>query len=85
MKVPAGSQSGTILRLRGEGFPNVHGYGQGDQLVKMMVEVPKKLNREQQKLMAGLAETERKHVGPRKKEYMKKLRKYGQQKESGSK
>jgi len=73
MKVPAGTQSGTILRLRGEGFPNVHGYGQGDQLVRINVEIPKKMKRDQQKLVRKLAEFEAKNTGPLRAQYEKKM------------
>jgi molecular chaperone DnaJ len=81
MKVAPGTQSGTILRLRGEGFPNVHGYGQGDQLVKIAVEVPKKLSRDQQNLVKKFAEAKGRHLNPRKDEYARKLKKhYGKKK-----
>lgn len=76
VKVPAGTQSGTILRLRAEGFPNVHGYGQGDQLVRILVDVPKKLTRDQQKLVKALGEMESKHTSPRKTRYIKELKKH---------
>jgi molecular chaperone DnaJ len=80
MKVAPGTQSGTILRLRGEGFPNVHGYGQGDQLVKIAVEVPRKLSRDQQNLVKKFAEAKGKHLNPRKDEYARKLKKHYEKK-----
>jgi molecular chaperone DnaJ len=73
MKVPAGTQSGTILRLRNEGFPNVHGYGRGDQLVRISVEVPRKLSRDHQKLIKKLEEFDGKHTNPQKLQYARKL------------
>lgn len=76
MKVPAGTQSGTILRLRSGGFPNVHGYGQGDQLVRIAVEVPKKVSREHQKLIKKLDDFDGKHTSPQKVQYAKKLKEY---------
>jgi len=76
MKVPPGTQSGTILTLRGEGFPNVHGFGQGEQLVRIVVEIPKKPAGEYQKLIKKVAEYEEKHVSPRKLEYTAKLQEY---------
>ena len=44
IKVPAGTQSGTVFRLKGKGIKNVQGYGHGDLHVRVNVEVPTKLN-----------------------------------------
>ena len=52
--VPAGSQSGTTFRLRGKGMPDVSGRGRGDILVRVTVRVPKKLTREQRRLLEQL-------------------------------
>lgn len=56
MKVPAGTQSGKVFRLRGKGIPVYGGYGKGDQLVTVVVEVPREINRRQRKLIAELAQ-----------------------------
>lgn len=57
MKIPAGTQSGKIFRLRGKGMPDIHHRGsQGDQLVRVMLEVPKKLSARQRKLLEEFAE-----------------------------
>jgi molecular chaperone DnaJ len=73
MRMPPGTQSGTILRLKGEGFPNVHGYGRGDQLVRITVEVPRKLSKEHRRLIKKLGEMETKSTGPQQVQYQKKL------------
>lgn len=57
LKVPEGTQSGTFFRLRGKGIPDVHGYGRGDQHVKVTVVTPTKLTDEQKKLLHQLAST----------------------------
>jgi molecular chaperone DnaJ len=44
IKIPAGTQPGTLLRLKGRGVKNLQGYGQGDLHVRMQVEVPTHLN-----------------------------------------
>lgn len=44
IRIPAGTQSATIFRLKGKGMKNVQGYGWGDLLVRVVVEVPTKLN-----------------------------------------
>ncbi|WLD92135.1 molecular chaperone DnaJ [Alkalihalobacillus sp. AL-G] len=56
LKIPAGTQSGTNFRLRGKGVPNVRGYGQGDQHVKVKVITPKNLNDRQRTLLREFAE-----------------------------
>jgi molecular chaperone DnaJ len=56
VKVPAGTQSGTTFRLRGKGMPSLRQRGaQGDQLVRVQVEVPTKLTSEQEKLLKEFA------------------------------
>ncbi len=46
-KIPAGTQPGTIFRLKGKGVPRVNSAGRGDQYVKVIVDVPKQLNDKQ--------------------------------------
>ncbi len=56
LKLPAGTQSGTTFRLRGKGMPSLRNRGdQGDQLVRVHVEVPQSLNSEQRKLLEQFA------------------------------
>ena len=49
--VPAGTQGGDIFKLRGRGIQNINGRGKGDQLVRIIVDVPKNLNSEQKELL----------------------------------
>jgi len=56
LKVPAGSQDGRTLRLKGKGMPKLKG-GQGNLLVKLRVQIPGKLTREQKQLVEKLATT----------------------------
>ena len=55
LKVPAGTQSGTILRLRGKGLPSLEDGRPGDELVRVVVGVPKKLTSRQRALLDELA------------------------------
>ncbi len=55
--IPEGTQSGTTFRLRGKGMPDVSGRGKGDLLVTVKVTTPKKLSKEQKKLLEQLAAT----------------------------
>jgi molecular chaperone DnaJ len=57
LHIPAGTQPGTRFRIRGKGMPNVNGRGHGDLHVIARVAVPKKLSKEQKRLLQELAET----------------------------
>ena len=57
LKIPAGTQAGSRFKLRGKGMPNVSGRGHGDLFVIARVAVPKKLTKEQRRLLESLAET----------------------------
>lgn len=58
LKVPAGTQTGTVFRVKGQGMPNLGGRGKGDLFVAVTVITPKSLNKEQRKLLEQLAEIE---------------------------
>jgi len=51
LKVPAGTQNGAVLRLRGKGMPGLHGRGRGDACYSVVVEVPTKLTGRQRELL----------------------------------
>jgi molecular chaperone DnaJ len=55
--VPAGTEAGSTFRIRGRGMPDVNGRGQGDLLVTVKVSTPKKLSKDQKKLLEQLAAT----------------------------
>ncbi|MGE0784975.1 MAG: molecular chaperone DnaJ [Sandaracinaceae bacterium] len=74
MRVPGGTQSGKIFRLRGKGITVLGGYGKGDQLVKVMVEVPEKVSKKQHKLIAELAAEMGEEVHPQQRSFLEKLR-----------
>jgi molecular chaperone DnaJ len=57
LKIPEGTQSGRELRVRGRGVPYLNEKGQGDLVVKVIVQIPRKLTRAQRELVAKLAET----------------------------
>ncbi len=54
MRIPAGTPSGKVLRLRGKGLPVFGGYGKGDQLVRVFVEIPQQLSPRQRELIEDL-------------------------------
>jgi|SRR5579872_2516090 len=51
LRVPSGTQPGTVMRLRGKGIPHVRGNGRGDHYVRLRVSVPKKLSKRQKELL----------------------------------
>jgi molecular chaperone DnaJ len=55
VKVPEGTQTGTTLRLRSKGMPDVNGKGHGDLFATVQVQTPKKLNKDQRHLLEQLA------------------------------
>lgn len=55
LKIPSGTQSGTVFRLKGRGMPRLQSSHKGDQLVRVDIEVPKKLNAEQRKHLEAFA------------------------------
>lgn len=73
-KVPAGTQSGTVFRLKGKGVPYVNGQGRGDQYVKVIVDVPKKLTDKQKEALYAFMEASGESVdGDDKKGFFKNM------------
>jgi molecular chaperone DnaJ len=56
LKIPAGTQPGTVMRLKGKGIPPLHGGNRGDQLVTVRVTIPTRLTREQKKKLESWGE-----------------------------
>lgn len=73
MKIPDGTQSGKIYRLRGKGIPSLQGYGRGDQLVIVKVETPTNLNRKQKDLLEEFAKISGEEAHPMKKTFLTKV------------
>jgi molecular chaperone DnaJ len=64
LKIPKGTPSGQILRMRGQGFPNISSGERGDLLVRVVVHVPEKPGRREEELIRGLSEVEDKPNAP---------------------
>jgi molecular chaperone DnaJ len=62
LKVPSGTQSGKVLRLKGKGIIDLHGYGRGDQLIRVVVETPRSLTARQRELLEEFAKLDGKAV-----------------------
>ncbi len=76
LTIPEGTQSGKILRVRGEGVPNVHGHGKGDLLVHIQVETPVNLSSKQKSALQAYADLETEHNSPRKSGFFDKLKSF---------
>ncbi len=74
MRLPPGTQPGHQLKLRSKGMPRFGGYGAGDQVVTIQVEVPTELSETQRALVQKLAESMNEEVHPQHKTFMEKLR-----------
>jgi molecular chaperone DnaJ len=62
LKIPMGTQTGTVFRLRGKGMPALGGRGRGDLFISVTVITPTTLTREQRRLLEQLAEVESKDL-----------------------
>jgi molecular chaperone DnaJ len=57
IKIPPGTQSGKIFRLKGKGFPEVQGYGKGDQLINVHVWTPQQVSAEEKAILEKMQES----------------------------
>lgn len=76
LTIPAGTQSGKILRIKSEGMPNVHGHGKGDLLVVILVETPVNLSDKQKKLLEDFQAIEGPNNSPQKKSFFDKIKSF---------
>jgi molecular chaperone DnaJ len=74
MKVAPGTQSGTVLRLKGKGVADLHGYGRGDHLVRVVIETPRKLTTRQRALLEEFARMSGEEVHPLSKGFLEKVK-----------
>lgn len=72
--IPEGTQSGKTFRIKGEGFPNVHGSGKGDLLVRVFVETPSNLSEKQRALLTEFATLEGPANFPKKKSFLDRVK-----------
>ncbi len=68
IKIPAGTQSGKIFRLKGKGFPQINGYEKGDQLIQVNVWTPQNITPEEKIMLEKLQESENFEPHPEKNE-----------------
>lgn len=76
LKVPAGTQSGQIFRMRGKGLPALRGVGRGDQLVQLIVELPAHLNGAQRRALEEFTQQSRDDNWPQVRAFKERMRRW---------
>lgn len=74
VKVPEGTQPGKVLRLKGKGIPSLRGGQRGDQLVRIKVVVPTKLNEKQKEALRSFGEISKDNISPEEKSFFNKIK-----------
>jgi len=74
LEIPAGTQHGEVFKLKGRGLPDVRTHRQGDELVQVLIEVPKRLTEKQKQLLREFAGTEDHNTMPQRKSFLDKLK-----------
>lgn len=76
LRIPAGTQSGEIFTIKGQGMPDPRRHGRGHLLVQVVIEVPQHLTPEHEDALRCLAEIENTHVSPTRKGFFDKLKEF---------
>jgi len=76
LKIPPGTQHGTMFRLRGQGMPELHGHGYGDLLVRVLVEVPTRLNHAQRQKLEEFARCSDDSVYPQRRSWLERAKRF---------
>ncbi len=73
LKIPAGTQTGKVFRLKGKGIPSLQGGGRGDEHVRVFVETPTHLTKEQRDLLERFAELSGEETNPQTRSFWDKV------------
>ena len=74
LEIPAGTQHGEVFKLKGKGLPDLRSYKNGDEIVQILIEIPRKLSERQKQLLREFASGEDGNVLPQRKSFMDKLK-----------
>jgi molecular chaperone DnaJ len=75
LEVPAGTQHGEVFKLKGKGLPDLRTSRNGDEIVQILIEIPKKLSDRQKLLLKEFAASEDEKILPQRKSFVDKLKK----------
>jgi molecular chaperone DnaJ len=76
LRIPAGTQFGDIIRMPGKGLPNLRSQRKGDEIVQVLIEIPKKLSRKQEELLRQFAAGEDSSALPESKGFFERVKEY---------
>ncbi len=76
VRIAPGTQPGHVIRLRGQGLPDLDTGRRGDLLVEVVLEVPKRVSTQERQLLEQLAALEQGNPGPRRKSFFERLKQY---------
>ena len=76
LTIPAGTQYGDVFRIRNQGLPDMRTGRKGDELIRVTIEIPRKLSEKQKQMLVNFAETEDKDVSPESSGFFEKLKNY---------
>lgn len=76
LRIPSGTQYGTIFRIKGQGLPDYRTKKVGDELVEIVIETPTNLSAKQEQLLREFAKTENRDVLPKTKGFLERLKRY---------
>ncbi len=76
LKIPPGTQYGSVFRIKGQGLPDLRTRRTGDELVQITIETPVKLNAKQEELLRDFAKSQNKSVSPQSTRFFEKLKKH---------
>jgi len=74
LEIPPGTQHGEVFKIKGKGLPDLRSKRTGDELIQVLIEIPKKLTEKQRQLLRDFAATEDASVMPQRKSFMDKLK-----------
>ena len=74
LEITAGTQHGEVFKLKGKGLPDLRSHKNGDEIVQILIEIPKKLSERQKQLLREFATGEDGNVLPQRKSFMDKLK-----------
>jgi molecular chaperone DnaJ len=76
LDLPSGTQHGEVFKIKGKGLPDIRTYRSGDEIVQILIEIPKKLTDRQKQLLREFASTEDDQAStmPQRKSFMEKLK-----------